>query len=39
MAVIMWFFQNASRKILDGIFNLVFAWYEATQFTPTDPHL
>ena len=39
MALITRFFQNAGRKILDRSFDLVEAWYEATKFAPTNPHL
>ena len=39
MAVITQLLQNAGRKILDRGFELVFAWYEATKYAPTNPHL
>lgn len=39
MAVITQFFRNAGRKILDRSFDLIFSWYEATKFAPTNPHL
>ena len=39
MAIITQLFRNARRKILDRSFELVLAWYEATKFAPTNPHL
>ena len=38
MATITQSLQNAHRKILRYSFNLLVAWYEATQFNPTDLH-
>jgi hypothetical protein len=38
MATITRSLQNARRKILKYSFNLVLAWYEATQFAPTNLH-
>lgn len=39
MAVITRFFRNAIRQIVERSFDLVFAWYEATKFAPTNLHL
>ena len=39
MAIVVQLFQNAGRKIVDRSFDLVFAWYEATKYAPTNLHL
>jgi hypothetical protein len=39
MATIRQLLENARRKIFDASLGLVCAWYEATKFAPTNPHL